>query len=231
MKPLVKIGLIVLMAFGISSCDDFFDDDDDGYSLGDFWVGFGILHSNSQSDTDFTVEMDNGSVLIPINNYRPWDLENSDRVLINYTIVGDKKVTEDEKQYYVKVNSMSEVLYKGIFDITPAKEDSIGNDPIRVEDVWKSKNMLTLQLGFYGNVKKHYINLVKQPGTLTPESQPVQLELRHNENDDERIFNMTAFVTFDLSAIQIAGQDTVSYVVKGKKYNGDDFSFKGVYRY
>jgi len=230
MKRLLKIGLIVLMAFGISSCDDFFDDDD-GYSLDDFWVGFGIIHFNGDSDTSFTVEMDNGAVLIPVTHYRAWDLDNNDRVLINYTILGDKEVTGEEEEYYVDVNSIKEVLYKGIFDITPAKEDSIGNDPIYVDDVWKTRNMLTFQLGYYGNVKTHFINLVKQPGEITADDQPVQLELRHNENDDERVYSMTAFVTFDLSAIKIAGQDSVSYVVKGKKYSGESFSFNGVYRY
>lgn len=230
MKRLLKIGLIALIVFGLNGCDDFFDDDD-GYSLGDFWVGFGIIHFNDEDETNFTVEMDNGAVLIPVTHYHAWKLDNHDRVLINYTILGDKEITGEEEEYYVKINSMSEVLYKGILDITPAIEDSIGNDPIRVEDIWKTRNMLTLQLGYYGRVKTHFINLVKQPGELTGDDQPIELELRHNENDDDRFYNMTAFVTFDLSAIKIAGQDTVSYVVKGKKYNGEDFSFKGVYRY
>lgn len=228
MKRLLKIGLIALITFGLSGCDFF--DDDDGYSLGDFWVGFGILHLDEDDET-FTVEMDNGAKLIPVTYYPVWKLEDNDRVLINYTILGDKEVTGEEEQYYVKVNSMSEILYKGVLDITPAKEDSIGNDPIRVEDVWKTRNMLTFQLEFLGNTKIHYINLVKQPGELTGDDQPVELELRHNERDDERIYHKTAFVTFDLSAIQIAGQDTVAYVVKGKKYNGEEFSYQGVYRY
>lgn len=228
MKRLLAFGLIALIAFGISSCDDFFDDDD-GYSLGDFWVGFGIIHFDE--DDNFTVEMDNGAVLIPVTHYHAWRLENNDRVLVNYTILGDKAVTEANQQYYVRVNSMSEVLYKGILDITPAIEDSIGNDPVQVQDLWKTRNMLTFKLGYYGNVKTHFINLVKQPGEITADDQPVQLELRHNENDDERAYSMTAFVTFDLSAIKIAGQDSVSYEVKGKKYNGESYTIKGVYRY
>lgn len=228
MKRVLKIGLIALMTFGLFSCDFF--DDDDGYSLGDFWVGFGILHLD-EDDNSFTVEMDNGAKLIPVTYYPVCKLDDQDRVLINYTILGDKEITDDEEEYYVKVNSMSEILYKGILDITPAIEDSIGNDPIRVEDVWKTRNMLTFQLEFLGNMKTHYINLVKEPGELTGDDQPVELELRHNERDDDRIYRKTAFVTFDLSAIEIAGQDTVAYVVKGKKYNGDDFSYQGVYRY
>jgi hypothetical protein len=232
MKRLLKIGLIALLTFGLFSCDFF--DDDDGYSLGDFWIGFGVIHfegDGGDNKTDFTVEMDNGAKLVPITNYHAWKLDDNDRVLVNYTILGNKQITDDNEEYYVKVNWMSEILYKGIIDITPEIEDSIGNDPIRVEDVWKTRNMLTFELEFYGNVKTHFINLVKQPGELTADDQPVQLELRHNENDDERIYRKTAFVTFDMSAIQIEGQDSVSYVIKGKKYNGEDYSYEGVYRY
>lgn len=228
MKRLLKIGLIGLILVGVFGCD--FLDDDDGYSLGNFWVGFGFIHLDDVNETNFNVDMDDGSELIPVNNYHAWNLEDNDRVLINYTILGDAG-TDDQEQYYVRVNSMSDVLYKGILDITPAIEDSIGNDPVHVEDIWKTRNMLTLQLGFYGNMKTHFINLVKQPGGLTGEDQPVELELRHNDNDDQHVYNMTAFVTFDLSAIQISGQDTVAYVVKGKEYNGEAFTFHGVYRY
>ncbi|MGE4585986.1 MAG: NigD-like C-terminal domain-containing protein [Mangrovibacterium sp.] len=226
MKRLLKCGLIGLMALGLFGCDIW---DDDGYSLGDFWVGFGILHM--ESETGFTVEMDNGAVLIPLNGYRVCKMEDLDRVLINYTILGNREFTDDVKAYYVRVNSMSEILYKGILDITPEVEDSIGKDPIRVRDLWKTRNMLTFELEYYGNMKMHYINLVKQPGELSGKDQPVELELRHNENDDRRYYRMIALVTFDLSSIQIPGQDTVSYVVRGTTYKGDDFSFQGVYRY
>ena len=175
--------------------------------------------------------MDDGSELFPDNHYYKDDLEDSDRVLVNYTITGKKLVSGNSNQYYADIISVSKILYKGILDITPEIEDSIGNDPVHVDDVWKKENMLTFQLEFYGNVLTHYINLVKQPGKLTADDQPIQLELRHNDNNDKQIYNMSAFVTFDLSAIQIAGQDSVSYLIKGKDYGGGKFSYEGVYHY
>ena len=123
MKRLLKIGLIALIAFGLNSCDDFFDDDD-GYSLGDFWVGFGVIHFNDENETNFTVEMDNGAVLIPVNHYHAWKLDNDDRVLINYTILGDKEITDDDEEYYVKVNSMSG-FYIRVFWILPRQSKTV----------------------------------------------------------------------------------------------------------
>ena len=226
MKLILKFGIFTLLVVSLSACNF----DDDHYSLGKFWVGFGVVHIEDNSEY-FTLEMDNGAVLYPVNHYHIKRLKDKDRILINYTILGDRVITDDDEEYHVRINSMSKILYKGIFDITPATEDSIGNDPIHVRDLWKTRNMLTLDLGYYGHSKAHFINLVKEPGELTAGDQPIQLELRHNSNNDPQSYRMNAFVTFDLSSLQIAGQDSVSYVIKGKDYKGDDYSYTGVYRY
>ncbi|WP_423127347.1 NigD-like protein [Gaoshiqia sp. Z1-71] len=228
MKQFLRFGLIGLIAISLFSCDL---DDDDHYSLGKFWIGFGLIEPEDNDGTSFTIKMDNGSELFPVNWSHVHDWEDYDRVLVNYTILGDKLVNDEVKQYYVKVNSLKDILYKGILDITPAIEDSIGNDPIKVEDVWKTNHMLTFELVFYGNVKTHFINLVKEPGELTGDDQPIALELRHNDNGDDPRYRMTAFVTFDMSAIQIEGQDTAAYVITCKDYNNQTFTYEGVYRY
>ncbi|MGD9931415.1 MAG: NigD-like protein [Mangrovibacterium sp.] len=228
MKELLKLSLIGLLALGLFGCDL---NDDDDYSLGKFWVGFGVVNFDDSEGTSYTVKMDNGSELFPVNIYRPHGMEDRDRILVNYTIVGDKLVTDETRQYFVKINSMKDILFKGIFDITPETEDSIGNDPVHVKDVWRTDSLLTFELGFYGNGGIHYINLVKEPGELTADDQPIQLEMRHNDNNDEPRYSMSAFVSFTLSAIQLAGQDSVSYVVTGDDYDGETFTYEGVYRY
>jgi hypothetical protein len=43
---------------------------------------------------------------------------------------------------------------KGILDITPAIEDSIGNDPIIVRDAWVSKNQLL-------NIELRYLEIMR----------------------------------------------------------------------
>jgi hypothetical protein len=215
----------------MASCDfieDVFDDDDE-YSQNGAWIGYGLVDKEEGSET-FTIELDNGAVLYPYS-HSGWDSQVSDnqRVLVNFTIVEDKVNTDEAEQYYVNINSLRNVLYKGIFDITPATEDSIGNDPIHVRKQWVKDNMLNFELSYRGGTTTHFINLVRQPDTTATE--PVLLELRHNANDDPQMYRLSAVVTFDLSSLQKAGQDSVTYRVVAKDYDGSDYGYTGVYNY
>jgi hypothetical protein len=205
------------------------DMDDEGYSMNNSWIGFGMIQNDNVSET-FTIKLDDGAILFPVTN-AGWykNVKDNQRILVNFTILGDKKNTEKTEQYYVKINSLRSILYKGILDITPAIEDSIGNDPIHVEDYWLKNNMLNFELSYFGGNKVHFINLVKQPGTIANE--PVILELRHNNNDDQERIPMSAVVTFDLSALKVQGKDSVSFKVKAKDFDGKDFEYSGIYKY
>jgi hypothetical protein len=226
MRTLV-IYLLVIMSVVATSCQK----DDDNYSLGKFWVGFGVVDKTGSES--ITIQMDDGSVLFPVagHTHGNW-YEDEGRVLVNYTILDDKQVNEEVKEYYVKINSLRKILKKGILEITPAIEDSIGNDPLVMKHAWISSNqLLNFELRYYGNSGIHFINLVKQPGEISADDQPVELELRHNKNNDLESYLFNAFVSFDLSAIQISGQDSVRFVVKSKDYHGTLKTFEGTYRY
>lgn len=203
--------------------------DDDENTMDNMWVGFGLVQKDSVANS-FTIELDNGAVLFPQSS-TGWDDDVTDnqRVLANFTIVGDKENTENKEQYYVRINSLRNILYKGILDITPAMEDSIGNDPIHVKDYWLKNNMLNLELQYRGGSKVHFINLVKQPNATATE--PIVLELRHNENDDPEMIRMSTVVTFDLSLIQVAGKDSVAFKVISKKSANETYEFTGIYKY
>ena len=228
MKTLLKIGIITFLAFGMFACDL---DDDDSYSLGKFWVGFGLIENEDSDGDGFTIKMDDGSVLYPVSAYYYLNhADEYDRVLVNYTIIGDKRIDDEHEEYYVKINSLKDILYKDIFEITAETEDSIGNDPIHVNEVWQSNNLLTFELDYYGYNKVHYINLVRPPGVLSVDV-PVHLELRHNDRDDEQNYWLSALVTFNLESLQIAGQDSVQFIVTGDDFEGEEFTYSGVYRY
>ncbi|MGE5449025.1 MAG: hypothetical protein ACM3PR_11720 [Bacteroidales bacterium] len=225
-KFLIFLMLGITLGF-LSGCN--FLDDDNNSTLKDAWVGFGLIQKDSTSDS-FTIELDNGSILIPSNvSYWKDDVHNNQRVLANFTMLGDQQRPDSTKQYDVKLNSLRNILYKGILDITPAMEDSIGNDPIFVKDHWQNKNMLNFELQYLGGSKIHYINLVKQPTASATE--PVVLELRHNNNDDLEHINMSAVVTFDLSSLKVAGKDSVTFKVVAKGFNNYNFEYTGVYKY
>jgi hypothetical protein len=219
--------LITFAAFTLASCDL---DDDDGYST--MWIGFGLTDNVSENDNLFTIRMDDGSVLFPVYNMVPWfEIEEDQRLLVNFTKLGNKDISGENKEYYVRINSLREILYKDIFEITEETEDSIGNDPIHVKDAWLVDNMLTFELRYYGNSQVHYINLVKQPGELTADDEPIELELRHNNRNDGPSVKLTAYVTFKLDAIKIAGKNSVNFKVTGVDFNNTTYEDTGVFNY
>ena len=214
--------------------------DEDGYSLSDVWVGFGIV----QDTVSYKIVLDDGEVLIPVafggyghhyeNNYsgKQNHIKAGDRVLVNFTILDDKVDNAGEiEAYYVKVNSAREILMKGILDITAENQDSIGNDLIIVKEYWVTNNLLNMELKYWGQNEIHFINLVKKPGTLTAAGQPFELELRHNSNDDTESIPYTALVSFKLDSLQIAGIDSVRFKVKSTDYDGKTHEFNEVYKY
>jgi hypothetical protein len=94
-----------------------------------------------------------------------------------------------------------------------------------------ANDLLNFQLKYYGRYETHYINLVKKPGELTAQDQPFLLELKHNNNDDLEDIPYTAFVSFKLDSLQVAGLDSVRFKVTSTDYDGELFEFEGVYKY
>lgn len=229
MKKIV-FGILVGFLLVLGGCGD-----DDGYSLSDMWIGFGIFQVDDADN--YKIIMDNKDVLIPIaSDYPPgWGerLDNGERVWVNYTILSEILDDAGEiESYYVKVNSIEDILMKGVMDITPENEDSIGNDPIVVEDYWMTDSLLSFKLKYWGYDGIHFLNLVKQPSlSMAPGIQPFELELRHNANDDDDAIYYTAYVSFSLNSLRIDGVDSVRFVVTATDYDEIEFSEEYVFNY
>lgn len=231
MKKLIFYLSVGFLFSFLTSCNFFDDflDDDDGYSMHNTWISYGLIQKDTVADS-FIIELDNGDILHPEGNSDWYNhVSDNQRVIANYTILGDNvdPVTADE--YNVRVNSIRNVLFKSILQMTPAMEDSIGNDPIHVKDQWLKDNMLNFELQYRGGNKIHFINLVRMPDATATD--PVILELRHNDNNDPEMIRLSAVVTFDLSSLKVEGQDSVSFRVIAKDYNGSDYGYNGVYKY
>lgn len=230
MKKIV-LGVLVGFLFVFTGCLD-----DDGYSLNDMWIGFGVLQKTDAASPSESprIIMDNKDVLVPIaSNYPPGWLdkyENGERVLVNYTVL-DEDITSSTPRYFVKINQIDDILMKGIMDVTPENEDSIGNDPIIVEDFWMTDSLLNFKLKYWGYNTIHFLNLVKQPGEITAENQPIELELRHNANDDDESIPYTAFVSFSLNGLRIEDSDSIAFVFTSTDYDGVELSEEGVFNY
>lgn len=230
MKKIV-LGILVGFLLIVGGCND-----DDGYSLSDQWLGFGVLQKSdaaSPSETPIIV-MDNKDVLIPIASNYPtgWldRYEHGERILVNYTIL-DEVLESSTPRFYVKINQIEDILMKGVMDITPENEDSIGNDAIIVQDYWMTDSLLNFKLKYWGYNKVHFLNLVKQPGEISLENQPVELELRHNANNDDEAILYTAYVSFSLNSLRIAESDSIQFVFTSTDYKGKELSEEGIFNY
>jgi hypothetical protein len=237
-----KNGLVFLLGllFIVSGCLD----DEEGYSLNDIWIGFGMIEQVNSDPVEYRIVMDNGNVLVPLASaYNlPWyymgthdpesRLKTGDRVLLNYTVIGDDGANgENISEYYIRVNSVKKVLLKGILDITEENQDSIGNDPLIVREAWMAGGLLNFEVKYWGRYEVHYLNLVKQPGGLTAADQPIELELRHNANGDLEDIPYSAHVSFNLDQIQIEGLDSVQFRITATDYEGEQFEYEGTYNY
>lgn len=220
----ILVGILVVL----TSCND----DDSGYSLGDYWLGFGIYKGDSESAQ--RIIMDNKDELIPVAANNPnWHqrFEDGDRVLLNYTILDEDETSSVHPRYYVKVNAVEDILMKGVFDITSETEDSIGNDAIIVDKYWMTDSLLNFKLKYWGLHEVHYLNLVKDPGELSADDQPIELELRHNANSDDQSVLYTAYVSFSLNRLRIVDLDSVAFTVNSTDYEGEQHLQELVFNY
>lgn len=223
----ILAGFLILFA----GCND-----DEGYSLNDVWLGFGVIQrSDADSPSEApTIVMDNKDILVPIASNYPsgWHeiYDHGERVVVNYTIL-DEDINSSIPRYFVKVNSIDDILMKGVLDITPENEDSIGNDPIIVKNYWMTDSLLNFKLEYWGYNSIHFLNLVKNPEAIVEDNQYVELELRHNANNDTESIPFTAFVSFSLNDLRIEGSDSIQFIFTSTDYDGIDYTEECVFRY
>lgn len=227
MKKIV-FGLLIAMVVLFSSCID-----EDGYSLNDQWLGFGVLTGDEPGS--YNIVMDSKELLVPIaSNYPGWqdDFDSGDRVLLNFTIL-EEELNEDgtDKLYYVKVNNIDDVLMKGVLDITDDNADSIGNNPIIVQKYWMTDSLLNFKLKYWGYDEIHFLNLVKAPGEINEADQPIKLELRHNANGDDESVPYTAYVSFSLNSLRMNALDSVQFEFSSTDYDGVEHTVTDVFNY
>lgn len=218
MKPIKLIFVCLVLMLGITSCDD------DGYSLGKFWVDI-VTVNDEGSLNDFT--LDNGSqlnVVATSTNYRP----KYKRAIVNYTIVGDiEDNKKDTADYYIRLNRIQDILTKEPIYIDPQDEhrqDSIGYDPVKIYSIWEGGGYLNIHYGVnLGDGVTHYINLVSaEPINTGEQKSVVKLEFRHNKNNDAERYGAKDYVSFDLKPFRKEASGTIKFEISVKEFGNDE---------
>ncbi|MGQ1788122.1 MULTISPECIES: NigD-like protein [unclassified Saccharicrinis] len=217
-KLLFIIGVMVM--FSVTSCDLF--DDDDDYSLGNYWLSSGTITKDVGS---YFVTTDEGKVLWPSKSHVSISLlEDGMRVLVNYTILADA-TDSDTYDYYVRVNDISQILTKPVFEFTAETSsdiiDSIGNDAVTIVDTWFTDDYLNVEFEYGGGATVHFINLVFDAENATTDNGEIILELKHNTNSDPYNYRQWGIASFDVSNFKEEGETSVDFFIRSKGKDGE----------
>lgn len=178
-----------------------------------YYQTLGVLQKTEDSTI---IEADNNTrLLVENSNSLPATVKDDDRVFL-YFYMNDEPAPAGI-DYLINVSSIEKVLVKPVFEMTSYTEDSIGNDPLTVDELWVAKDYMNLKFLFYGGTNTHLINLIRYPVVLS--SDTIDMEIRHNDQDDSGSSYLAGFVSFDLTSLQVEGRDSVILCVKAKGYD------------
>lgn len=220
-----KIFLLLLVIPFVWSCSDREDEN----AAKDYLVNFATV-DNPKQETTFNFVLDDltrlRTVSSAISYYRPKD---GQRVILNYSILSNKPAGAEYK-HDIRINDVYEVLTKGIFNITPASEDSIANDAIHIERIWIGSDYLNVEFAYPGYNKTHFINLVSDNAKSYTDGK-VHLEFRHNANSDFPNYNKWGYVSFDLKSLKQEGKKSVDLVIHTNEFNTGKQTYTLTYDY
>jgi hypothetical protein len=224
MKKLI-ISMLALMF--LVSCNR----DENQYLPPNSFTSIATVENPTQS-SGFYFRLDNNDRMwVTATNFPYYNPIDGQRIIATYSILS---VNGNNSSYNHKVslNDVYEVLTKKIFKITPNTQDSIGNDPINITDLWVGSDFLNVEFNYQGQNKIHFINLVSD-STKTYTDGKVHLEFRHNANNDYPMFWRWGIVSFNLKSLQpLAVGDSVNMVIHTKEFGTTvDKSYNVTYKF
>ena len=226
MKKTEFINLIVLLAAvatGVTSCK--VSDTDD----------MNLVYPNAlvtvKPDTDgntFHMQLDDKTVLIPVNMTKSPYGDKEVRALVNYNAAEENDISRanpysgDDDRNTVYVNWLDSILTKKMaLDLGPEKSiSSYGNDPVDMINDWVTvaeDGYLTLRFRtFWGTGVAHTVNLVATP----TDENPYCVTFYHNANGDFMGRSADGLVAFRLNNLPDTGDKTVDLVLKWYSFTG-----------
>ncbi|MCD8102845.1 MAG: hypothetical protein LUE26_09810 [Alistipes sp.] len=229
-------GIFVLggiLSLGITACND-----DDGYSLRDRYYNFGMVEAiDGKIENGFNIRLDNGTWLVINNSYAVRNIKDGDRIIAAYTILGELDPYRDDKRYlailtdYSRILSKSPVLQSFIDQDAEVREDSIGYDPIRVDNAWFGGKYLNIEFSVprkQGTNVVHMLNLVADD-TEEGNDGTLNLYFRHNAFDDVPepgsggFVYTSSLVSFDLTELVPEGAGSLDIALHWTQFSSTEW--------
>ena len=207
MKSHLNYFVLLMLLPLLAACDNNFDNNYYGSSYNNYRIDIATV-KNPGLTSKFSFLLDNNKLMQVTQTNDPTFIPNDgQRIIANYNILSVTKVDSTYTRD-VQLNNASLVLTKGIFNITPATQDSIGNDSITIRDMWIGNDFLNIEFAYLGNNKTHYINLVSDASKVYTDGK-IHLEFRHNGNGDAPTYYLKGIVSFNLKPLQTGVSATV----------------------
>lgn len=223
---ILKIAMVSIVIIGMfSSCMP-----DEGTEEPQKWYSFGT-YQQSNSNYPFTILLDNGQELLPLNGSGfNLDYTLNTRVLVYYTI--SSQTTEE---VIANISDIGPVLTQDIIQLTEEIKDSIGLDGVFLDtrNIWLSPSHLNITFSYYGGGGPHTVNLVKPIGDQLDEDGNQILEFKHNANGDTYTDVLTSIAAFSFDSLYVEGMDTLNFVLRAYDYDsvltevGGEYYFDG----
>ncbi len=190
-----------------------------------YYQTIGIL---SKSVDSMIIESDDSMRLLVANASEvDASFADNDRVFAYFSL--NEGTIPQGIDHVVDIYSMEKLLFKPVIELTAEITDSIGNDPMWIKEIWIAKDYLNVNFQLYINNGKHYINLVRYPGEIPIDT--IDLEIRHNDNNDQENYLTSGFASFDLASLRNAQADSVVLRITAKEYENRTYDMFITYHY
>lgn len=220
-----KYFFILFAAITLVACND-----DDDYSLDKQWLDMATVENPNNSSYFFLRSDNNGLLWMGATDLYGYQPKTGQRVIANFTLLNDKPEGSNY-DHDIKLNDAYNVLTKGIFDITPATQDSIGNDPVGLSELWIRNDFLNMRFYYPGYNKIHYISLVRD-ASKSYEDGKIHLEFRHNAHSDEKRYTYSGIVSFNLTSLKtLTTEKSLELVIHVKNLDGIESTHELQYKF
>lgn len=217
-KGFLLIGICVLGLFSLQACFD----DDDYYDLYRVSMATVVPNTTHAKGIGYYLQLDSGTGLDPTQSDETWYAPKAgQRVFAWYTVLADNNYHSPNKGYDIRLLRLRTILTKGTIRLSATNADSIGNDPVRILDIWAGGDFMNIRFSYYaGGSTVHFINLVENTLASSASDGKVHLEFRHNGHNGPQYYREVGFVCFNIKPYRVAGKDLVEFVIQAKEFTG-----------
>lgn len=177
-------------------------------------------------------DLDTGEKIIPSKKLDIDSSMDSVRVIITYHIISRKEEKDKSVKIEADMKDIRKIFTQNIIQLTTETADSIGNDPLIIsqkENIWLTHHYLNIVFSYFGDHKRHLVNLAKPIGLQKDKKGNLILELRHNALGDNQNTRYEGIICFSMKNLQTENLDSINFVIKAIDGDTTNFKYYGTY--